>query len=99
MKAKTKNKANHSLIVKLIIMGLLGALGIAYIMKKPPTGEVRGYQKQSMAKPFLSRSKDSSSSSSSNNNGSGYSSNSGDSDAISLTGSKGSYDSHRVGKQ
>ena len=97
MKAKTKNKTNHSLIVKLIIMGLLGALGIAYIMKKPPTGEVRGYQKQSMAKPFLSRSKDSSSSS--NNNGSGYSSNSGDSDAISLTGSKGSYDSHRVGKQ
>ena len=88
MKTKKSN-----LTVKLIITAILGALGISYIMYKPPVSQVSSYQKQSMPKPYRYK-KDSSSKSSSSSSVSEA-----DSDAISLTGKKGSYDSHRIGKQ
>jgi len=86
-----KSKKNNSpLIAKLIITAILGALGITYIMYKPPVAEINSYQKQSMAKPYKYKKNKSSFSSSEKNDA--------DSDAISLTGKKGGYDQHVIGK-
>lgn len=56
----------------------------------PPVEEVNSYQKQSMPKPYQHK-KDKSSFSSSESEG--------ESDAISLTGKKGSYGESRIGKK
>lgn len=87
---KTKRN-NQSIIIKLVITALLGSMGIAYILKKPPTSEIKSYQKQAMPKPYRSGKN-------SNDNGIYSSGSDSDSDAISLTGSKGSFDQHKVGK-
>lgn len=80
---------SSSLTIKLIITSILSAMGIAYILYKPPTAEINSYQKQSMPKPYYKK-ESSNSSSSSEKSGNG--------DAISLTGKKGSYNEHRIGK-
>ncbi len=83
-------KSTSSLTAKLIVTAVLGALGITYIMYKPPVAEINSYQKQKMAKPYkYSRNKTSSSSSEAAS----------DSDAISLTGKTGGYDQHVIGKK
>ena len=76
-------------MIKLIITALLGGLGIFYILKKPPTAEINSYKKQSMPKPYRYKK---------NDNRIYSSENSSDSDAISLTGKKGSYDEHLIGR-
>jgi len=81
---------SSSLIIKLIITAILGTMGIAYILHKPPTAEINSYQKQSMPKPYRYKKE--------NNNGYMSSEQSGDSDDISLMGKKGSYDEHTIGK-
>ncbi len=83
-----------SLTIKVVITGALGALGIMYIMAKPPVSEIRSYQKQAMPKPYSFGNRRS---------GGGYRSNSSDntaadSDAISLTGKSGRYSEHTIGK-
>jgi len=85
-------KSNSSLTIKLVVTAVLGALGITYIMYKPPVAEINSYQKQSMPKPYKYKKNKSSFTSSENGNG-------GDSDAISLTGKKGGYDQHVIGKK
>jgi hypothetical protein len=84
---------NISLTVKVVITGILGALGIMYIMAKPPVSEVRSYQKQEMAKPFSFGS-----SRSSKVYKSDASSSAADSDAVSLMGKTGRYSEHTIGK-
>jgi len=81
-------KSNSSLAIKLVVTSILGILGISYILYKPPVAEINSYQKQSMSKPRYKKSQSSFSSSESNS----------DSDAISLTGKKGGYDQHVIGK-
>jgi len=82
---------NASLTIKVVIVGILGALGIMYIMAKPPVSEVRSYQKQAMQKPSYGKS-------SSSSLKSGSDSNTADSDAISITGKAGRFNEHRIGK-
>lgn len=76
--------------IKLAILAILAALGIFYILEKPPVDGVNNYQKQSMPKPFIqSRGSDYSSRKSTDS----------DSDAVSLTGKSGSYDEARIGNE
>jgi hypothetical protein len=87
---KTK-KTSSSITIKLIITAILGGLGITYIMYKPPVSEVSSYQKQrdNVPKPYRYKKDKNSFSSSAKES---------DSDAISLTGKKGSFGEHRIGK-
>lgn len=85
-----KKKSNSSITTKLIITTILGALSISYIMYKPPTSEVSNYQKKNMPKPYRYKK---------NNNSFFSSEKDSESDSISLTGKKGSYSEHRIGKQ
>lgn len=85
-----KSKNNNSIIIKLVITAILGSMGIAYILYKPPVSEINSYQKKSMPKPYRFKSDSDSNSYSSESEA--------DDDAISLTGSKGGYDAHLIGK-
>ena len=93
---KKKKQSSNSLTIKLIITAVLGALGVMYIMEKPPTAEIRSYQKEKMAKPY--RSSSSSSSRSTSSFSTSGSNTDADSDAISLTGKSGRYSEHSIGK-
>lgn len=84
-----KINKTSSLTIKLIITAILGALGIMYILEKPPTSEINSYQKQGSPKYYRDKNNDNSSLFSSEN--------SNDNDAISLTGKKGGYDQHVIG--
>ena len=82
-------KKSTLLTIKVVITGILGALGIMYIMAKPPVSEIRSYQKQAMPKPYSfgnSRGGGRGGYKSSSSNSSAA-----DSDAISLTGKTGRY--------
>ena len=87
-----QKKDSSSITIKLIITAILGGLGITYILYKPPVSEVSSYQKQrdNVPKPYRYKKNKSSSSSSVRES---------ESDAISLTGKKGSFGEHRIGKE
>lgn len=83
-------KKQLSISIKLAILAILSALGIFYILEKPPVDRVNNYQKQSVPKPFIR---------STNSDYSSRNSVDSESDAVSLTGKSGSYDEARVGKE
>ena len=86
-------KKSMPLTIKVIITGILGALGIMYIMAKPPVSEIRNYQKRAMPKPYsFGNSRESAYKSSSSSNSAA------DSDAISITGKAGRFNEHLTGK-